>query len=184
MSMRMKKGMLAGLLVLAMGSVASPVLAAQPGPQDADSACAGTGPVLPDELAGWATPESATAAANAAGLAAMVLVPGRAVSARLHPVSKMEYVLPPEQAGAPDSTGGMVVFQAPVAGTYRVMLGQKAWLDVVHGGETTASVHHQHGPACSGIGKMVDFELPAGRSVIELSAASTPEIEIMVTAVP
>ncbi|MDT8872835.1 hypothetical protein RAA17_21465 [Komagataeibacter rhaeticus] len=64
------------------------------------------------------------------------------------------------------------------------MLGAKAWLEVVRGGETTESVHHQHGPACSGIGKMVDFQLPAGRSVIELSAAGSPEIEIMVVAVP
>ena len=174
------------MLVLAMVGAGSPVLAAQPEPQDTGGACAGEKPALPDELSGWATPGSVLAATDAAGLGNVGLVPGRAVMARLHPVGDVKYVLPPTHSDGADSNsmGGMVVFEAPVAGTYRIMLGHKAWLEIVRGGETAAAIHHQHGPACSGIGKMVDFELPAGRSVIELSEASAPEIEIMIAAVP
>ena len=181
MSVRMEKGALAALLVLAMGA-ATPALAAEPQPHAVPDACAGT--QLPDDLSGWATPEAVAAARDGAGLGSVILAPGRAVLARLHPVNEMKYAQPPAQPGDQGSMGGMVVLQAPVAGTYRIMLGAKAWLEVVRGGEVTPSVHHQHGPACSGIGKMVDFQLPAGRSVIELSAGGQPEIEIMVVAVP
>ena len=184
MGVNMKRGMLAAMLALAPCGVGTQVRAAEPDTQDARNACDAAKTELPDDLRDWATPMPVMAAADGAGMRNVILIPGRAVMARLRPMEEVRYALPPTQPAAQGSSGGMVVFEAPMAGTYRIMLGGRAWLDVVRAGEAIASVHHQHGPACSGIGKMVDFQLPAGRSVIELSAGTGPEIEIMVTAVP
>ncbi|MCE2564516.1 hypothetical protein [Komagataeibacter sp. FNDCF1] len=184
MGVNMKRGMLVAMLALAPCGVGTQVRAAEPGTQDARNTCNGAMAELPDDLRDWAAPAPVMAAVNGAGMKNVILMPGRAVMARLHPVEEVKYALPPTHPAAQGSSGGMVVFEAPMPGTYRIMLGARAWLDVVRAGEAIASVHHEHGPVCSGIGKMVDFELPAGRSVIELSAGTGPEIEIMVIAVP
>ncbi|MFT8718920.1 hypothetical protein [Acetobacter sp.] len=139
--------------------------------------------VLPDALKGWASPVTMTAAANTTTLENTVLKPGQAAQLTLQHTGEMQYALRPTEPGGKVSSGGMVAFDAPAAGTYRVMMNVRAWLDVVHDGKAVDSVHHQHGPACSGIGKMVDFPLPAGRSVIQLSGSGKPVAEIMVVPV-
>ncbi|MFW7268003.1 hypothetical protein ACMAUO_08510 [Gluconacetobacter sp. Hr-1-5] len=141
-------------------------------------------PVLPDDLRAWASPTHFEAAGTVSALDHAVLPPGQAVLVALRPTPDVSYALRPDEPGGTVSSGGMVAFDAPKAGTYRVMLNARAWLDVVRDGAAIGSTHHEHGPACSGIGKMVDFPLPAGRAVIQLSGSGKPEIEIMVVPVP
>lgn len=150
----------------------------------AQDTCEAGKTVLPAELQGWASPAKGTALADTTDLNAAVLTPAKALRATLHHTGDVTYALRPSEPGGKVSWGGMVAFDAPAAGTYRVIVGVRAWLDVVHGGKALDSVHHQHGPACSGIGKMVDFSLPAGRSIIQLSGSGKPEAEIMVVSVP
>ncbi|GBR07317.1 hypothetical protein GLI01_34490 [Gluconacetobacter liquefaciens] len=141
-------------------------------------------PALPDDLRAWTSPTHFEAAGTVSALDHAVLPPGQAALVALRPTPDVSYALRPDEPGGTVSSGGMVAFDAPKAGTYRVMLNARAWLDVVRDGTAIASTHHEHGPACSGIGKMVDFPLPAGRSVIQLSGSGQPEIEIMVMPVP
>ncbi|MBB2205496.1 hypothetical protein [Gluconacetobacter takamatsuzukensis] len=174
---------LAALLVglaLSAPALADAPPAAAPLPPD----CAAGAPPLPEALRGWAVPAHMAAAGTVSALDHAVLAPGQAVMLALRATPDVSYALQPDEPGGTVSSGGMVAFDAPVAGTYRVMLNARAWLDVVRGGSAVASTHHEHGPACSSIGKMVDFALPAGRAIIQLSGSGTPEIEIMVVAAP
>nr|WP_179220809.1 hypothetical protein [Sphingomonas laterariae] len=41
-----------------------------------------------------------------------------------------------------------------------------------------------HGPACSGVRKMVDFRLKAGRHVLQIAGSASPAIALMVTRLP
>lgn len=124
-------------------------------------------------------PGSAEAAASVTAEAPIAL--GRAVRAGLVPVAQVRFALPPEKAGAPETFGGLLAFDVPSGGRYRVALGAVAWIDLVRDGKALASVAHGHGPACSGIRKMVDFDLTPGRYVMQVSGA--PErviaVEIM-----
>lgn len=172
--------LVAGLFVV----LAPPARSADTPHAHAQNTCEAGKTVLPAELQGWTSPTTGTALANTTDLNAVVLTPGKAFRAALHHTGDVTYALRPNEPGGKVSWGGMVAFDAPAAGTYRVMLGVRAWLDVVHDGKALDSVHHQHGPACSGIGKMVDFSLPAGRSVIQLSGSGKPEAEIMVISIP
>lgn len=148
------------------------------------AACTPGKPALPDALRGWASPTSLSAASTVSALDHAALQPGQAALVALRPMPDVSYALPPDKPGEKVSSGGMVAFVAPKAGTYRVMLNAHAWLDVVRDGAAVASTHHEHGPACSGIGKTVDFPLPAGQSIIQLSGSGTSEIEVMMVPVP
>jgi hypothetical protein len=61
-------------------------------------------------------------------------------------------------------------------GTYRVALGQKAWIDVVRGRAGVASSAHAMGPRCTGVAKLVDFPLRPGRYVMQLTGAPAPTL--------
>nr|WP_298798417.1 hypothetical protein [uncultured Acetobacter sp.] len=139
---------------------------------------------LPDALKGWAEPAAVTAAATPEGLDAVALTTGKAVAAKLRSTAEMHYAVRPEQPGGQVSSGGMFAFDVPASGTYRVMLGSRAWLDVVQNDKTILSSGHNRGPACSGIGKMVDFPLSAGRAVIEVSGSGKPDMQLMVIQPP
>lgn len=135
---------------------------------------------LPDTLKGWAEPAPLTAAATLKELDGAKLIIGKAVVAHLRSTAEMQYVARPEEPGGKVSSGGMFAFDVPAAGTYRVMLGHRAWLDVAQDGKTVLSSDHHRGPACSGIGKMVDFPLAAGRAVVEVSGSGKPDMTVMV----
>jgi hypothetical protein len=66
------------------------------------------------------------------------------------------------------------------AGTYGVAIDQGAWIDVARGGATLASNGEGHGPACSSIRKIVDFQLLPGRYTITLSRTQAPSVRLLV----
>ncbi|WP_374345788.1 hypothetical protein [Phenylobacterium sp.] len=59
-------------------------------------------------------------------------------------------------------------------------LGAPAWIEVVRDGAAVASIRHSHGPACSGVRKIVVFTLTSGRHLLEVVGASTPTVRMMV----
>ncbi|PZO77611.1 MAG: hypothetical protein DI632_08755 [Sphingomonas hengshuiensis] len=63
-------------------------------------------------------------------------------------------------------------------------MGGGAWIDVVDGTHGVASVDHGHGPACSGIRKMVDFDLPAGTHVVQITGSREDSLTMMVARLP
>ncbi|ABE63535.1 hypothetical protein Nham_2757 [Nitrobacter hamburgensis X14] len=61
------------------------------------------------------------------------------------------------------------------AGTYRVALDSAAWIDLVRGRQAVISIAHGHGPACTGIRKIVDFPLAPGLYTLQIAANGQPQ---------
>ena len=141
-------------------------------------------PALPAELAGWDTHDAATAAADAKALKSATLTPGKRVDAALKPTREIRYLARPEKPGGSVSYGGMFSFNADTDGIYRVALGSAAWIDVLKGRTAVTSSDHGHGPACSGIRKMVDFPLKAGRYTLQIAANDESTVGVMVARLP
>jgi hypothetical protein len=66
------------------------------------------------------------------------------------------------------------------AGTYGVAVDRGAWIEVARDGATLTSNGHGHGPACSTIRKIVDFQLLPGRYTITLSRTQAPTVRLLV----
>lgn len=70
------------------------------------------------------------------------------------------------------------------AGRYGIAVDGKVWIDVRANGAPLASVGHGHGPACSGIRKVVWFTLSAGTYELALSKAETASVRLLVVRAP
>ena len=146
--------------------------------------CAATDRDLPAELAPWTARAPLTTATKPADLSAAVLMPGKAVTARLSHTAQVAYLSQPEKPGGTVSYGGLLALDVVQAGTYRVALGAGPWIDVLKDGQPVTSTAHGHGPACSSVRKMVDFPLTPGRYVIQVSADADPTLAILVARLP
>lgn len=71
-------------------------------------------------------------------------------------------------------------FAIPRTGTYKVALGSGAWVDVVSQGRALASTAHGHGPACTGIRKIVDFNLAKGLYALQLAGIAGDSVKVMI----
>jgi hypothetical protein len=169
----MKLRMLA--LVLAFGT---PPLAAA-AQQAAAPACAAMDKDLPAVMAAWPDRTGLPSAATEAGLPGAQILVGRAGQVSLHRSAEITYPAAPGKAGGADSFGGLLEFAVDQPGDYAVALSSGAWLDVAHAGKPIVSSAHGHGPACSTIHKVVDFQLQPGRYVLEISANPEPRVGLM-----
>lgn len=179
----MKRALFIEAAVLIALAVPSWPAAAQMAPM-AEPACPAGAEPIPAEFAHWAHRAQLPAAVDAATLAKARLEPGKAVDLALRPTPDVRYSLRPERPGGSVSHGGMAMFTVSATGTYRVAIGSGAWLDIVHDGAAATSVGHGHGPACSGIRKMVDFKLEPGDYVLQIVGNGTPAIPVMVVRLP
>lgn len=145
------------LVILAMIALSAPVTA-----QD------GCEP-MPAEWAGWSKVVPVTEGFQQDRRNEMVLAPVGSVKLAAAPVK-------------PPVTGmyaGTVAFDVARAGRARIALDQGAWIDVVKDGAIVKSVTHGHGPKCSGIRKIVDFDLTPGRYVVQIVNAPKDRIGVM-----
>lgn len=166
-------------LALAAAAPAGGAAAAAPAP-----ACPATPVPLPAELAPWTAPAPLAAATDMAGLEAATLPLGAAKDLALSRTPQVRYALRPERPGGSVSHGGMARFVVAQAGVYRVAMDSAAWIDVVADGKSLESVAHGHGPDCSGIRKMVDFQLAPGAYVLQVVGNGTPRVRVLVTSAP
>ena len=143
--------------------------------------CPATPAALPAGMEAWSRPTTTRAGANAAKATPLAI--GSAVTATLMPTPKVAYAIRPEKPGGSVSSGGMFAFTVPAAGRYRVALGSGAWIDVLSGTTPAVSVAHGHGPACSTVRKMVDFDLTPGRYLLQVAGNGTPTLPLMVSRV-
>ena len=109
---------------------------------------------------------------------------GSGAAATLHPTAEVKYAVTPAKPGGAASQGGMFSLKVDRAATYAVAVGSGAWVDLVHNGAAVASTSHGHGPACSSIHKVVDFQLKPGRYILQVSGNADPALRIMVARRP
>ena len=127
----------------------------------------------------WDGAEPITAVRAVSGVP--VVRPGGPVMIQLIDAAKIRFAVPLGKPVAAGDEGGLVILKIREAGTYRIALQHKAWIDVMRGGKVVASTAHAHGAPCSGIAKMVDFTLPRGVYTLQLSAAADAAIGLSVT---
>jgi hypothetical protein len=123
---------------------------------------------LPAHLAGWTQP------ATSFGV-------GQAVELQAGDVAK----LPGVPAGAKPGGAVMIGFKVESAGRYGVAMDQSGWIDLVPGatgGDALKSAQHGHGPQCSGIRKIVRFDLQPGLYRIYLTGLQKPAAKLMLVA--
>lgn len=120
--------------------------------------------VLPAALAGWNTPGEAFG-------------PGKAVT--LKTASAREAGLP---ADSKPGNAVQIGFRVTRMGSYGIALDQPGWIDVLPGtsnGEPLEPVEHGHGADCSGIHKIVRFDLSPGVYRLRVSGLAKPEARVM-----
>jgi hypothetical protein len=169
-------------LPLLLALVGVPAMAQMPATEPAASPVCTASGALPAELAGWASPSPLVASSAEPVKAPLTL--GRAVTAALLPTPKVRYPLRPEKPGGSVSYGGLFTFTVAAPGRYRVALGSGAWIDVVKDGTAMTSVAHGHGPDCTDVHKMVDFDLQPGRYLLQVAGNGTATLPLMVVKLP
>src|ERR1700743_2685124 len=138
----------------------------------------------PATLSGWTAKKDVTAADKAAGLMQASLTVDHGANVTLHPTGEVAYVTQPEKPGGKVAHGGLLAVSIAQAGTYQVNLSSGAWIDLLKDGAAVMSAAHAPGPACTGIGKTVQFPLQPGNYVLQISANADPAIQVMVSRVP
>jgi hypothetical protein len=98
----------------------SPSLAigAMPG----QAACSVSPVTLPRGLERWVDRVPLTASADEAGARAITVAIGHGVDLTLHPAAGLHYAMAPKMADEPAEYGGMLHFDVPETGIYRVAL--------------------------------------------------------------
>jgi hypothetical protein len=141
----------------------------------ANPGCAAPAP-LAEPWTSWTQSGQANAGALAQGAPSLIL--GKPVTADLTPADHVQFAAAPGK-GAKDGFGGLFSLSLKTAARVGVALSGPAWVDVVTGTSSVASVEHGHGPDCSGIRKIVWFDLPAGRHIVQIAGSQARTIRVM-----
>jgi len=130
----------------------------------------------------WDGAEPITAVRAVSGVP--VVRPGGPAMIRLIDAARVRFAVPLGKPVTDGDKGGLVILKIRDAGTYRIALQHKAWIDLLHDGKVVSSTAHAHGAPCSGIAKTVDFQLPRGVYALQLSAAADATTGLSVTKQP
>jgi hypothetical protein len=110
---------------------------------------------------------------------------GRLYELTLAPEGRVRFRVTPGKKGKTEAGfAGLARLHVMRAGSYRVALDQASWVDVV-GGEKlipSGSFAGQHG--CSAPRKIVQFDLPAGDLLLQISGVANERVRLTVTAAP
>lgn len=106
------------------------------------------------------------------------------VTASLHPMHTVRFVLGPEKAqGKPQDSGGLLPLNVPVVGTYVLGTVGRAWIDVVDRGPNGyfKARHYEWVEFCGRRMKAGIFDLRAGgRYWIQISASPDSALDLFV----
>lgn len=144
------------------------------------TACPAT-PVLPPELADWsrdASGKTIYAYGDDLGADWSPLGPAR-TALPLHKFESLRYGIVPGRKPDVHKFGGMIPIEVNNPGRLIVALDADAWIDLVRDGVVVKSPAHGHGPACSGIRKMVEFDVTQGRYQLQIVNAPASSIHAM-----
>ena len=146
-------------------------------------ACTATVPAE-GALAAWNKQADMQAQGDPTKLAGTSIRVGEAVRLALLPTPDVHYVVRPEKPGGSVSHGGLIGIWVAKAGQYRIALGSGAWIDLISNGKPVISIAHGHGPACTGIRKMVDFDLKPGHYTLQISANADQQTSLLIAPLP
>lgn len=139
-------------------------------------------PVLAGEWAGWAQIGSTKAMRyySANGMKQWPALRALRTGTALHPIANVQYWVMPDEPIKLGTFGGMVPVRVAKAGRLKVALSDGAWVDMVRDGASTGSKAFAHGPQCSGIAKIVEFDVTPGDYLLQIANAPNMSIGVMV----
>jgi hypothetical protein len=113
---------------------------------------------------------------------ATALTVGRPALLPLRPAGQVRLVPAPKRKPVAGSYAGYFPVSVAKPGRYEIALSGRAWIELVRGGKSIVSAAHRHGPPCSGMAKIVGFDLKPGRYWVQLSEAPEASISAMIVA--
>lgn len=124
------------------------------------------------------------AAAASAPAAAASLDLNTLYAVKLAPADALSYEVPPGKKMLTDGTfGGTVAFTVTSPGAYRVALDGPFWVDVVADHQLTATKDFGGPQQCpGGPRKLVEYQLKAGKYLLQISGASVDQVKVTITA--
>jgi hypothetical protein len=160
--------------------IAMPWLATSADAQESasDPRCATVRVAFPAEFSRWS--QRSPAKAGTSTRTAPVVVIGRGVDLQLAPADQVTPAAQPGKPAEGETNAGLALFQVSRGGTYRVALGEAAWIDVIRAGRAMPATGHGHGPICTGIRKIVDFRLTPGRYVLQLTGTPATTVPMLI----
>jgi hypothetical protein len=93
-------------------------------------------------------------------------------------------VTPGRKSGGQATSAGVVRLQVVRPGLYRVSLSEGDWIEIVHEGAPLPSGDHEGQHGCSAPRKVVQFQLPAGEVLMQLSGAMSASVRLTITSAP
>lgn len=115
--------------------------------------------------------------------AAPLISKTRAYRLALAPQSAVHFATDPgKYSDAAGRFAGLIKVRIPRAGRYRVSLDADAWVDVVAEGRIVPAAAYTGSHECALLRKVLEFRLPAGLAVIQVSDSETDHIRLAVTA--
>jgi len=156
--------------IILVGLAAAPAIAA-PCP-------AGDPPPLAAPFAAWGQATALTAATAADAAPRLSL--DRATVVTLKPSADVAYPSKPGRGPRPETYGGLIVIDVPAPGFYRLAMGNYTWVDVLEDGKSLPSKAQDHSLPC--VSKILDFELKAGRHLVQLADDKAATTKMMLVA--
>lgn len=140
------------------------------------------GSVIPDGWAGWAQISSTKSMRyySANGMKQWPALKALRTGTALHPIANVQYWATPDEPVKLATFGGMAPVRVTKAGRLKVAISERAWVDLVRDGALTGSKSFAHGPDCSGIAKIVEFDVTPGDYLLQIANAPNASIGIMV----
>jgi hypothetical protein len=151
--------------------------------QSSNDACANLPPALAAEAEAWRRPARALRASAAPEVANSVQLFER-VTLTLGPEGAMKAMLTPGERPPGDGFGGFVAFRSTRAGAYRILLDDRAWIEVTNQKleQPALAIYSDKRLRCFGVGKNLAFELKADTLyLVQLSGASRPGVGLLVS---
>jgi len=114
------------------------------------------------------------------------LIPaGQLYELSLSPQGQVTFPMAPAKKGLADGAyAGLVQVSIPSAGLYRVSLDGPFWIDVIAEGKLLASTDFTGNHECKSLRKLVEFQLPAGKVLVQLTGAPRDRVRLTVTPSP
>ena len=128
------------------------VAATPPAPEPVAATCTAPADLRATPFAGWALPDEDRAAIPEIGRPTVLALENGSTSRQV---------------------------EITEAGRYGIAADGKVWIDVITNAAPVSSIGHGHGPACSGIRKMVEFDVTHGRYLLQIVNAPTASIHAM-----
>jgi hypothetical protein len=160
------------------------VLCGTAGAADAPDPCSQFSLDVSHELAMFGhQPVALTAGKDAA--AAPMLVPDQLYELTLTPQADVGFAHPPSKRALNDGAyAGLARVRIITPGIYRVAIDGPFWIDVLSHGTVLPSGDFAGAHGCTTLAKLVEFRMPAGELLLQLSGAGQAQVRVAVTPSP